>query len=99
MNHVATRVVNRISPAIRPAFRFGGFAGMMCQALVALALVVPSAQAAILVDDLVGDWGISPGLFSVGAAQWTPTPNAGIFYTQEDQNPSVNFLNPGSGGQ
>ncbi len=54
-----------------------------------------TVSAAIVVDGLVGDWGVTPGAY--GASDWTP--NAGINYAEEDQNPAVDYLNPGWGGQ
>jgi hypothetical protein len=66
--------------------------------LVVLAgMVTVPANAAITVDGLLSDWGVTPGPFSNGPSQWTP--NAGIDFIQEDQNPSIDFLNPGWGGQ
>ncbi len=53
------------------------------------------ASAAIVVDGLVSDWGVAPGAY--GASDWTP--NSGAFFAQEDQNPAVDYLNPGWGGQ
>ena len=53
--------------------------------------------AAITVDGLLSDWGVNPGPYSAGPSQWTP--NTGIAFVQEDQNPAVSFLNPGFGGQ
>ncbi len=64
--------------------------------LFAAAVGCPSASAAITVDGLVGDWGIAPGPYG-NFAQWTPNP--GIAVVQEDQDPAVSFLGPGSGGQ
>lgn len=58
-------------------------------------ILQPQARAAIVVDGLVGDWGVTPGAY--GASDWTP--NSGVFYSEEDQNPAVDFLSPGWGGQ
>lgn len=55
------------------------------------------AWAAIVVDGSMSDWGVVPGPYSAGTSQWTPS--AGISFLQEDQNPSVSYLNPGYGGQ
>lgn len=63
--------------------------------LVITAGLQPQAHAAILVDGNVGDWGVTPGAY--GASDWTP--NAGIFSGIEDQNPAIDFLSPGWGGQ
>jgi len=63
--------------------------------LLAAALLVPSSAWAITIDGQVNDWGLTPAAF--GASDWTP--NSGIYYTEEDQNPAVYYLNPGYGGQ
>lgn len=62
--------------------------------LIAATLFAGSANA-FTIDGLVSDWGVTPGAF--GASDWTP--NAGILSTIEDQNPAVDYLNPGYGGQ
>jgi hypothetical protein len=41
------------------------------------------------------EWGVLPGTF--GHSDWTP--DAGIFSAVEDQDPAVNYLNPGYGAQ
>ncbi len=71
-------------------------ASLACCVLV-LAARVQSASASIVVNGLLSDWGVTPGPYSAGAGQWTPS--AGIAFVQEDQNPAVSFLNPGFGGQ
>ena len=62
-----------------------------------LAGAAQPASAVITVDGLISDWGVTPGPFSNGASQWTP--GAGIDFIQEDQDPEVDFLGPGFGGQ
>jgi hypothetical protein len=57
--------------------------------------LISSASAAITVDGLMGDWGVTPGAY--GSTDWTP--NAGISSTIEDHNPAVDFVGPGWGGQ
>ena len=63
---------------------------------LSFAICAPFASAAITVDGSLGDWGVSPGPYG-NPAQWTP--NSGVFFTQEDTNPAVSFLDPGWGGQ
>lgn len=64
--------------------------------LAAILLIVSSGSAfAITADGNLADWGVNPGAF--GVSDWTP--NAGVHYAEEDQNPAVDFLNPGYGGQ
>lgn len=60
-----------------------------------LALAFPASAWAITVDGQTSDWGITPAAF--GSSDWTPNP--GVYYIQEDQNPSIDFLSPGWGGQ
>ena len=50
---------------------------------------------AMTVDGLVSDWGVTPGTY--GGSDWTP--GTGINFAVEDQNPAVDFLSPGYGGQ
>ncbi len=69
---------------------------VVCGAL-SLGVAHQPAWASITVDGLLGDWGVTPGPYAAGPSQWTP--NAGISFIQEDQNPAVSFLNPGFGGQ
>ena len=57
--------------------------------LVLLVMSAPAAHA-FTIDGVVSDWGITPGGY--GASDWTP--NAGIQYALEDQNPAVDYLNP-----
>lgn len=47
------------------------------------------------IDGSLFEWGVTPGLF--GSSDWVP--NTGIQYALEDQDPAVNFLGPGYGGQ
>lgn len=47
------------------------------------------------IDGNLGEWGVTPGLF--GGSDWVPY--SGIQSEVEDQDPAVNFLNPGYGGQ
>lgn len=54
-----------------------------------------AAGHAFTIDGMVGDWGVTPGAY--GASDWTP--DAGIHYAIEDQDPAINYLNPGYGGQ
>ena len=68
---------------------------------IGLTFAAPQAQAVIVVNGNLSDWGISPGAYISGPAndvQWTPTV-ANIQYAKEDQPPTVDFLNPGYGGQ
>lgn len=58
-------------------------------------IMIPYASASITVDGNVSDWGISPGAY--GSSDWDP--NSGIYHAEEDQNPAVDYLNPGYGGQ
>lgn len=62
------------------------------------ALMASASQAApITADGNFADWGIQANGTTAG---WTPTANAGIFYTVEDQgNANNGFLSPGWGGQ
>lgn len=60
-----------------------------------LKLGVPCLLYAYVIDGNLSDWGVSPGSF--GSSDWSP--NTGIHYTEEDQSPSINFLDPGYGGQ
>ncbi|HOW59360.1 MAG TPA: hypothetical protein PLO78_06530 [Candidatus Omnitrophota bacterium] len=57
----------------------------------------PFASAAMVVDGSLSDWGVTPGAYNGSQAQWAP--GAGVSYISEDQNPSVDYLNPGWGGQ
>jgi len=50
---------------------------------------------AITVDGQLNDWGVTPGPY--GSSDWTP--NAGVSYFEEDQNPGIYYLSPGYGGQ
>lgn len=50
---------------------------------------------AYLIDGNLADWGVTPGLY--GASSWTP--NSGIYYAVEDNDPAIDYLGPGSGGQ
>lgn len=63
--------------------------------LLVSAVFCPKADAAIAIDGLVSDWGVTPGAY--GSSDWTP--NSGVFSGIEDQNPAVDFLSPGWGGQ
>lgn len=64
---------------------------------LALGVISEPAWAAIVVDGILSDWDVFPAAYSAGPAQWTP--NAGITFIQEDQNPAISFLGPGFGGQ
>ena len=70
------------------------FVGFMFQAGLAHAYTF---NPGFIADGKLNEWGVTPGAF--GASQWVP--NAGIFYTEEDQSPNVSggYLNPGYGGQ
>lgn len=61
----------------------------------AFLFIIPFADASITVDGLMNDWGVLPGAY--GSSDWTPS--HGIYSAVEDQSPSVDFLNPGYGGQ
>lgn len=61
-----------------------------------LVVIFQPAAYAITVDGSVNDWGVTPGAFG-NPAQWIP--NTGIDFVEEDQNPAIDFLNPGWGGQ
>lgn len=64
--------------------------------LTAFALAFNSAVShAVTVDGVLTDWQVNPGAY--GSSDWTPA--AGILYAEEDQNPSIDYLNPGYGGQ
>lgn len=58
-------------------------------------LLASSRAQAVTIDGAVGDWGVNPGPY--GSSDWVPS--SGVVYTQEDQNPAVDYLNPGYGGQ
>jgi len=62
--------------------------------LISLGVLGTSAEA-FTIDGLVSDWGVTPGAY--GSSDWTP--NAGIYSAIEDQNPAVDYLSPGWGGQ
>ena len=69
--------------------------------LFALGMMLPaSASHAFKIDGDLSDWGVRPGTWSAsswGTSDWTP--NAGISFNVEDQDPSVQYLNPGYGAQ
>ena len=50
---------------------------------------------AYIIDGSLADWGVTPGAY--GSSQWIP--NSGIFYAIEDNDPGVNYVGPGYGGQ
>lgn len=61
---------------------------------VMLVLFAVSAHA-FVIDGVLSDWGINPGPY--GSSDWTP--NAGILSFIEDNDPAVNHVGPGGGGQ
>jgi hypothetical protein len=62
-----------------------------------LFILLPVASAAMVVDGSLADWGVAPGAYNGSQLQWTP--GAGVSYISEDQNPAVDYLSPGWGGQ
>src|SRR3989338_969452 len=74
---------------------------LLIAVLVSASLLLGGASCqpawAILVDGVLDDWGVFPGPYSNGPSQWVPL--GGIDYVQEDQDPAIDFLNPGWGGQ
>ncbi len=59
-----------------------------------LVLFAVSAHAYVI-DGVLSDWGITPGPY--GASDWTP--NAGILSFIEDNDPAIDTVGPGWGGQ
>lgn len=65
-----------------------------------LQLGVPFSSYAYVIDGNLADWGVTPGPYIPSTSYLTDwVPNAGVFYTEEDQDPTIDSLNPGYGGQ
>lgn len=70
--------------------------GFTILTLLAGILILNATNAlAYIIDGSLSDWGVTPGIY--GSSDWTPNP--GIFYNVEDNDPAVSYLGPGYGGQ
>ena len=58
-------------------------------------LSVPAS--AYTIDGSLADWGVTPGAYCSGSSDWIP--DTGIWYAVDDNNPAINYVGPGYGGQ
>ena len=74
--------------------------GAFLSLVFSLFIFSPLASATMVVDGSLSDWGVNPGAYDAAHPQnqWIPS-TTGVTYISEDQNPAVDYLTPGYGGQ